>query len=179
MTLQLDFTMDDDNFRHYLNGHGVVMHSHHYLALITKLAEDLADVDGRQILIDVVEESMHEIFTDYLRQHSLASLTERLEVGCQYYATFGLGRLQLSGDAEGGEVRITSSHLDEGWTRKWGERQTPVNHFTCGYIAAIFAAAFDSPPGSYLVSEEVSMVSGAPEGLFRVVRNHNPQGAGQ
>ena len=42
MSLKLDFNLDNQTFRHYLNGHAVVMHSHHYLALITKLVEDTA-----------------------------------------------------------------------------------------------------------------------------------------
>lgn len=179
MSLQLDFTMDDDSFRHFLNGHGVVMHSHHYLTLITKLVEELPEADGRQLLMEVVEGSMREIFDDYLRQHGLTSSEERLTVGQEYYAVFGLGKLQAEGDADGGEVRITSSHLDEGWIRKWGERQAPVNHFTCGYIAAMFAAAFGTPPGSYRVSETASMVSGAAEGRFQVVRNQSEQGDGR
>ena len=179
MTLQLDHTMDDETFRHYLNGHGVVMHSHHYLALITKLVEDLPEIDGRQILMEVVEESMREIFDDYLRQHELTDSQERLAVGNKYYTVFGLGKLHVSGNADGGEVRISRSHLDEGWVLKFGEREAPVNHFTCGFIAAMFAAAFDAPPGSYQVRETVAMVSGAPEGSFAVVRNQDMKGAAQ
>lgn len=176
MALQLNYTLDDDTFRHYLNGHCVVMHSHHYLALITKLVEDLGEIGGTQILVEVVEESMREILDDYIRKHGPLSPQQRVAMGSEYYSVFGLGKLHFSGDESGGEVRIVSSHLDEGWVRKWGERETPVNYFTCGYLAAVFGAAFDKPTGSYRVREEASIVSGAAAGKFAVVLNPSPEG---
>ena len=57
----------------FLNGHAVVMHSHHYLALITKLAEDLSDIGGPQLLKDVVEESMWVVFNDYIAKNGLTT----------------------------------------------------------------------------------------------------------
>ena len=171
MALQLDYTMDDGTFRHYLNGHCVVMHSHHYLALVTRLVEEMDEIDGPRILADVVEESMREIFDDYIAKHGLATPQERGAVGKEYYSAFGLGKLQVSGDGNRGEVRLLHSPLDAGWIRKWGNHGTPVNHFTRGFIAAMFGAAFDKPAGSYRVTEEASMAAGAPEGKFIVVRN--------
>ena len=178
MALQLDFTMDNNTFRHYLNGHCVVMHSHHYLALITSLMEELSRIDGPQILADVVEESMRELFDSYISNHGLSSPQERGNVGREYYSVLGLGKLVISGDENGGEVRISHSHIDEGWVRKWGRHDKPVNHFTRGYIAAMFAAAFDKPAGSYNVSEVAGIAAGAAEGRF-AVRRQTPGGAVQ
>ena len=171
MALQLEYTMDNDTFRHYLNGHCVVMHSHHYLALITRLVEELAEIDAPQILVEVVEESMREIFDDYIVKNGLTTPQERGNVGKEYYSVFGLGKLVIAGDENGGEVRVSRSHLDEGWVRKWGHHPQPVNHFTRGYIAAMFGAAFSRPVGSYLVTEAQSIVTGAGEGRFVVARN--------
>ena len=36
MALKLDFNLDNETYRHYLNGHPVVMHSHHYPAYICR-----------------------------------------------------------------------------------------------------------------------------------------------
>ena len=69
MSLKLDFSLDNETFRHYINGHAVVMHSHHYLALITKLAEEFGDIGGPQLLKDVVEESMWAVLDDYVRKN--------------------------------------------------------------------------------------------------------------
>ncbi len=168
MALKLEFTMDNTTNRHSLNGHGVVMHSHHYLALITKLVEDLGDIGGPQILCDVVEESMREIFDDYFRENSLTSAQDRCRAGEEYFSTFGLGKMHITGDERGGEVRLSSSHVDEGWTRKWGAHGKPINHLTCGFISAIFSAAFNKPPKSYATTETASMVTGEPESTFVV-----------
>ncbi len=160
--------MDSETYRNFLNGHPVVMHSHHYLALITKLAEDMDGIGGLQILKDVVEESMRAVFDDYIEKNGLTSPLDRCNVGREYYSTFGLGKMVVTGSESGGEVRLVRSHLDEGWVRKWGAADKPVNHFTCGYIAAVFGSAFNKPAKSYTVTEVASMAAGETEGKFIV-----------
>jgi len=168
MPLTLNFTMDADTNRHFLNGHPVVMHSHHYLSLITKLAGDMGDLDGPRILMDVVEESMRAVFDDYINNNGITTAQERCNVGREYYSVFGLGKMVISGDENGGEVRLVNSHLDQGWVMKWGRNDKPLNHFTCGYIAAMFGAAFNRPLRSYVVTEEANIAMGEPEGRFTV-----------
>lgn len=168
MPLRLDFTMDPETHRHYLNGHPVVMHSHHYLALITKLVEDLKDMGGPGILRDVVEETMRAVFDDYIQKNTLSSAQDRCNVGREYYSVFGLGKMVVTGDENGGEVRLLRSHLDEGWLKKWGSNAEPVNHFTCGFIAAMFGAAFNKPLKTYTVTEVASIAGGNPESRFVV-----------
>ena len=168
MSLKLDFSMDNETYRHSLNGHPVVMHSHHYLALITKLAEEMGEIGGEQILRDVVEDSMRTIFDDYIQKNGLTSPMDKCNVGREYYSVFGLGKMVVSGSESGGEVRLVHSHIDEGWISKWGPHGKPINHFTCGYIAAVFATAFSKPARSYTVTEAVSMACGESEGKFIV-----------
>jgi hypothetical protein len=168
MALNLEFTLDNDTFRHSLNGHAVVMHSHHYLALLTKLAEDMPEINGPQILADVVEETMRPIFDDYILKNSLTSIQDKCNVGREYFSAFGLGKMIVSGNEKGGEVRLINSHVDEGWVMKWGVHQKPINHFTRGYVAAMFGSAFNKPLKSYLVTEEASISTGNPEGKLSV-----------
>jgi hypothetical protein len=168
MSLKLDFSLDTETFRHYLNGHAVVMHSHHYLTLITKLAEEFGDIGGPQLLKDVVEESMWAVLNDYASQNSLTSPLDRCNVGREYYSVYGLGKMKVAGTEHGGEVCLVRSHLDEGWIRKWGHHTTPINHFTCGYIAALYAVAFSKPAKSYAVVETESMAVTGTEGTFIV-----------
>jgi hypothetical protein len=160
--------MDAETNRQYLNGHPVVMHSHHYLALITKMAGELEDIDGTGILRDVVEETMRAVFDDYIRKNGLTSAQDKCNVGREYFSVFGLGKMVITGDEQGGEVRLVRSHLDEGWIMKWGNTDKPVNHFTCGYVAAMFGAAFDKPLKSYTVTEAASIAAGDSEGKFIV-----------
>jgi hypothetical protein len=168
MPLNLKYSLDNETFRHSINGHPVVMHSHHYLALITKLVEDMRDLDAPQILSDVVEETMRPIFDDYIQKHNLTSIQDKCNVGREYFSVFGLGKMIVSGSEKGGEVRLTSSHIDEGWVMKWGVNQKPINFFTCGYIAAMFGSAFSKPLKSFIVTEETSISTGATEGKFIV-----------
>ncbi|MFA7403888.1 MAG: hypothetical protein WC007_07840 [Pelobacteraceae bacterium] len=168
MSLKLDFSLDNETFRRYLNGHAVVMHSHHYLALITKLAEDLSDIGGPQLLKDVVEESMWAVLHDYAEKNDVTSPLQRCTVGREYYSVYGLGKLKVGGTENGGEVCLVRSHIDEGWIKKWGRHSKPINHFTCGYIAAMFAVAFNKPVKSYTVTETESMAVTGTEGTFIV-----------
>jgi predicted hydrocarbon binding protein len=48
------------------------------------------------------------------------------------------------------------------------KKNGPVNHFTRGYIAAIFAAGFEKPARSFEVKENKSIVTGAGTSSFSV-----------
>lgn len=168
MPLKLDFTFDDGSYRHFLNGHAVVMHSHHYLALITKLAEDLDDIGGTRILAETVEDSMLAMFEDYFQQNAISDPAQKGEVCAGYFSVFGLGKMTISGGEGGGEVKLSRSHIDEGWLVKWGKHQKPINHFTRGYVAATFAAISGRPARSYSVTEAASMATGEDQGVFTV-----------
>ncbi len=168
MSLNLDFTLDNQTFRHYLNGHPVVMHSHHYLALLTKLVEDMSDLGGPQILRDTVEETMRAVFDDYIRKNNLTSPQDKCNVGREYFSVFGLGKMIVSGNENGGEVRLTHSHIDEGWLKKWSKHDKPINHFACGFIAAMFGAAFNKPLRTFTVTEVASIAAGDAESKFMV-----------
>lgn len=166
MPLKLDFTFDDKNYRHFLNGHAVVMHSHHYLALITKLAEDLGDIGGPQILADTVEDTMLAMFLDYFQQNGISSAEEKAQICIEYFSTFGLGKMTINPKGDGGEAELSRSHIDEGWLLKWGNHQKPINHLTRGYVAAAFAAIFDRPARSFSVTETAGMVTGEDQSVF-------------
>jgi len=144
------------------------MHSHHYLALLTKLVEDLDSMNASEILRDSVEDTMRAVFEEYIEKNGLTSAQDRCNVGREYYSAFGLGKMVITGDENGGEVRLVRSHVDEGWVKKWGVHSKPINHFTCGYVAAMFAAAFKKPSKSYLVTEVTSIAAGDSEGKFIV-----------
>jgi len=168
MALKVDFTFDNATYRHFMNGTPSVFLCHHYMSLTTKLAEDMADVGGTRILREVAEDSMRPLFDNYYAKHGVSSPDEKLKVGEEYYAVMGMGRMVVTGNDQGGEVRLLRSHVDEGWVKKWGKHDKHINHFTCGYLAALFAAAFGKPARSYVVTEAASMAAGDPEGRFVV-----------
>lgn len=168
MALQVEFTFDNKTYRHYMNGFLSVMHCHHYMTLLTKLAGNFDDVGGLRILRESVEDSVRPLFTDYIQKHKLASPEEKLNVGKEYYSIMGMGIMEVKGSEQEGEVTLTRSHVDQGWIKKWGKHDKSVNHWTCGYIAAMFGAAFDKPPRSYETEEIASIIKGDKASKFTV-----------
>jgi len=166
----LDHRYERRNSRHSMNGYDHVFHCHHYLALYTQLAEDAAFMDAKQLLADCAEDVFGEFLARYYREHNVIEPWQRLELAAQYYAAAGMGKLRfVSAGPDSGEVELTHSHVDEGWIKKWGRHDRPVNHFTRGYIAASFASAFGRPMRSIQVHEVESIVTGAERSRFAVV----------
>lgn len=166
MTLKINHTFDENTFRHSINGHEFVLHCHHYLSLTSKMAEDFADIGGPKVLREVAEDSIRAVLDSYFAEHGITDPNQRLAVGSEYFSFMGLGQMAVSGSATGGEVTLHHSHVDEGWVKKWGNHGKPINHFTCGFVAAMFGAAFSKPARSFDVSERASIVMGAPASVL-------------
>ena len=168
--LVLDYSFDSRKCRHTLNGHPVVMHCHHYLDLFSQLADDVEMLDGAKLMADVAENAFVDVFQDYFQEYKTETVEARIGIMEQMYSAFGLGSMNvLCAGSDSGEVELTSSHVDEGWIKKWGKRDKPVNFVTWGYIAALFDTAFDCPVRTYRVSETASIVSGDSVSRFEVV----------
>lgn len=169
--LELKHEFDPLRSRHYLNGALTVLHCHHFATLYSQLADDAEIVDGKKLLFESSEEVFHGVLANYFRKHGIETEADRVTIAEEYYAAMGLGLLKIVGLGKySGYAELLHSHLDEGWIKKWGQREKPVNFITQGYIAAVFATVFDLPAGSYTVEEQESLVSGAPKSIFRVVK---------
>ncbi len=170
--LVLDHRFDAKTCRHYLNGETSVLHCHHYATLYTQLAEDCGMLDGKKLLAETAEDTFGEVLSAYYRKHEITDISDRITIAEQYYAACGMGQMKvLCAGADGGEVELTHSHIDEGWIKKWGKRNEPVNFFTCGYIAGMFSAVFGQPPRTFTATETQCIVSGAKRSVFQVVAN--------
>lgn len=166
--LILDHQFERQHKRHYLNGTCVVLHCHHYSTLYTQLALDAGETE---LLFHVAEDTFHRMLSEYLQQHKLVSLSDKIDIACQYYAAIGLGKMAIiSLGNDSGEVVLEKSHVDQGWIKKWGTYDKPVNYITAGYIAALFSAVLDSPVRTFQVYEVESMVMGAEKSRFKIVR---------
>lgn len=163
-------SFDPVRSRHSINGVTHVLHCHHYLTLYTQLAEDCGFLDGRKLLREVSEDTFYAVLTDYYRAHGVESMGERIAIGEQYFAFSGLGQMKVTcAGSGGGEVVLPTSHVDAGWIKKWGKREQAVNHVTCGYLAAMFAAVIGTGRRSFHVNEVASIVAGAECSRFAVV----------
>jgi len=168
MDFKMDFTFDEKNYRHYMNGVMSVLHCHHYLCLTTQLARDFDDIGGIRILEETAEDTTRPLFDDYIEKNGIESFADRMMVGMKYYSTMGLGRMKVAASKSGGDVQLLRSHVDKGWLTKWGKAESHVNHFTCGYIAAMFAAAVQKPARSFKVTEIESIATGGDSSTFKV-----------
>lgn len=166
--LMLDKRVDQRSRRHFINDHTVVMHCHHYITLYSQLA---MDTNETALIASVAEETFFELLADYCEDNDIYEIEEMIGIAEEYYAAMGLGLLRVDYLGEdSGKVTLLHSHVDDGWKKKWGQFDKPVNHITCGYIAAVFALINEVDTGSFDVVETSSIVMGADESSFNVVR---------
>lgn len=155
--------------RHYLNGIVTVLHCHHYASLYTQLAIDAGETD-------LLKASSRDVFFEVLQKYfeenpQIDNLPAKLEIGCQYFALFGLGAMKVEFlGSDSGAVELLTSHVDSGWVKKWGQYDKPVNYIAAGYIEALCAVALNVPSNSFDAMETRSIVTGAKTSQFKVVR---------
>jgi len=168
--LVLDRRFDPKTCRHSINGQVQVLHCHHYATLYTQLANDCGMLDGKRLLAEVSEDTFYNILRDYYAANNISNIEDRISIAEQYFAISGLGKMTVRcASPESGEVELSTSHVDQGWIKKWGHKDQPVNFIGWGYISAMFSAVFDKPTRAYSVTETQSIVSGAETSRFEVV----------
>ena len=169
-TLQMRHTFNKEKCRHEINGLTAVLHCHHFASLTTQLANDCQLLDAKKLLRHCAEDTFYTVLTDYYQQNKIVEVTERLRIGEQYFAEVGLGKLKVTyAGPYSGEVILEHSHVDEGWIKKWGRTDKPINHIGCGYVCALFAAAYDRNRREYTALELQSMARGADSSVIRVM----------
>jgi predicted hydrocarbon binding protein len=161
LSFQVVHKFDPTKKRHYLNDRNSVLHCHHYATLFTQLAIDAEDLGGIANLVKAGEKVFGEVLKTYFNKNGIDSVEDRVEIARQYWKTIGMGLVDISiTDENSGVAKMDYSHLDEGWLKKWGGADRPVNFFTQGFLAGVFGAIFDKPMGSYGVEETKSLVKG-------------------
>ena len=166
--LEIDHKFDQRTNRHYLNGVQSVYHCHHYTSLYTQLAIDAGETE---LLQKCAEESFFNVLSGYFESSGICNLQDRIEIACQYFSAMGLGVMEVNylGD-DSGEIELPFSLLDEGWKKKWGNFDKPVNYIGAGYMAAMFSAIMDKSVGDFAVLEVQSIVQGKKTSVFKVVK---------
>ena len=166
-----DHQFDPERCRHADNGLQTVLHCHHYASLYCQLADDAEQFNGRDLLKRASEMAFWEVLEKYFRDNHVNELDERIALVEEYWSFSGFGTLKFDHVGElSAAAHMDHSHVDEGWIKKWGQRDKPVNFIGQGYVAAAMAAVHDLPVGSYTVYETQSIVSGADSSRFSLVR---------
>ena len=168
-------SFDKTRCRHVANGQTLVLHCHHFASLTTQLASDCTLLDAKKLLAECSEDTFYKVLTDYYRDNKTKSLKDRIKVAECYFAEAGLGKLRVTyAGLCAGEVALEHSHVDEGWVKKWGKSPKPVNYIGCGYVMALFAAAYDRPVRTYIAKERQSIACGAKVSVITVTDVTNP-----
>ncbi|MBN1908609.1 MAG: hypothetical protein JW818_02625 [Pirellulales bacterium] len=167
----IDHKFDRETCRHSMNGFDAVLHCHHYASLYCQLADDAEQFNGRDLLKRSSELSFLNVLSNYFAEHEISDLTDRIALAEEYWQMCGFGTLKFDHVGElSAAAHMNHSHVDEGWIKKWGNRDKPVNFIGQGYVAAALAAIYGLPAGSYDVYETQSIVSGADASCFSLVR---------
>jgi predicted hydrocarbon binding protein len=151
---------DPDNNIIEFNGSLISLHCHHYNCGLLKTIEEIADINGHSVIVETAAEEFYSNFKKLLStQLNGASPDKALQEASELYRFMGFGRLDLSNLNEGGgSAYADSSYYVLAWLAKYGRRETPVCHFTCGFIAGILGAIFDVTPHTYIVKETQCMM---------------------
>jgi hypothetical protein len=167
----VDHKFDRKTCRHSANGFGMVLHCHHYASLYCQLADDAEQFNGRELLKRSAELTFLDVLSTYFAEHGIKDLGDRIALAQEYWNVCGFGTLTFDHVGElSATAHMDHSHVDEGWIKKWGHRDKPVNFIGQGYVAAALAAIYDLPAGSYAVYETESIVAGAEASRFNLVR---------
>jgi predicted hydrocarbon binding protein len=161
---------DDERMRHYNNDELSVMHCHHYSTLFSQLADDAKLLKGPKLLFEAAEESFYPVLAKYFNENNIDSIEDRASIAEQYYGFVGLGQVSITPGEQGGSAQMQHSHVDEGWIKKWGNRDEAVNFMGQGYLAAAFSAIHGNERGTYQVRETQSIVSGADTSEFTITK---------
>lgn len=171
--LKLEHHFDEQRCRHSLNNTVYVLHCHHYATLYSQLADDAKDLGGAQLLRQAAELSFHPQLKELFVRQDATDIRSRVTVIEEYWRSMGMGLLSIQNVGTMSAFAVMKrSHVDEGWIKKWGKRDEPVNFIGQGYLNASLAVLYELPPGSFSTIEEVSIVSGAEASRFTIVRAH-------
>jgi hypothetical protein len=147
--------------RHYLNQWNAVLHCHHYSTLFTDLAVCTRSFGGIEKLVEAGDKVFGMLLKDYFAKEGVSTLDDKVAIAEQYWRVMGMGMIKIfTSDKTSGTATMEYSHLDEGWLKKFGHWNSPVNFFTQGFLAGFFGAAYGLPFGSYEVAETQSLVRG-------------------
>lgn len=167
---EIDHTFDPANNRHRLNGDCTVLHCHHYATLYTQLALDAVDFEGVKHLTETAEDVFYGVLEKYFTEKCVVDVAAKLELARQYWQASGMGVITFTGV---GKYELTAemdySHIDEGWLKKWGGADQPVNFFTVGFVAAVAALANNKPVKSFKAVETKSIACGDEKSEFKAV----------
>jgi hypothetical protein len=167
---EIDHRFDPVKCRHYLNDVVTVLHCHHYMTLFHQLADDAKEFEGERFLKEAAEDTFYEVLRDYFDSKGIVNLEEKVALAEQYWSVVGMGLIEFTAVGRYAVIaEMEYSHVDEGWLKKWGGREEPVNFITTGFVSACAALFCGRPSKSFRTKETKALVCGDEKSVFKAV----------
>lgn len=139
--MEIMFSFDAKHSVFEIGGEVMMFQSARYLIYLQRSILNAEYIDSRPFLVgaaaDVVYRQLQSV-TAGLDESSKKTAAEEIYKACGY-GVIDLSNLQK----HGGEISAKSSFYSQSWLEDFGEAQHPVDYFTTGFLAAVFANTFD------------------------------------
>lgn len=167
--LQFNQRFDNTTKLMYVNNIPSVMHCHHYTTNFIDLALQFEEMGAVEKMINAAEDSFFLLFKKYFITEKIESKEDKKQICEEMYAALGLGAMKIKHFSEKeGSAELHHSHIDEGWLKKFGKIDRPINFITLGFLKAVFNTIFSKTIRAYKVIEEESLVLGAEKSRFSI-----------
>lgn len=150
-----------------VGGEAMIFHCHHYMNYLQRSILDADYIDSRRFLIGSAADSVY---------HQLSHLclgldqAQTLQMAQEIYQTFGYGLIDLSKMNEKGiELTTVNSFFSKTWVMKFGQSVKPIDFYTSGFVAAVYAYVYDIPL-EHVYAEQTHCMACGDENNVHVIR---------
>lgn len=157
-----------------LYGEPVAFHSEYYNLYLQKLIENTGyGINSEKILVDGAATCVYSMLSRLFEKNShIHNPGLRLQIASDIYSSLGFGLLPTQGlTIKGGNLTTQTTHYTNSWKKLWGDRDRPVDYFTCGYLQATMAVAFYQPLWKYKVKQTKCLTMRNTENEFVIELN--------
>ncbi|WP_127471388.1 hypothetical protein [Thiomicrorhabdus aquaedulcis] len=167
------YTFDEQHNALDIGGEAMVFHCHHYINYLQRSILDAHYIDSEPFLIGSAADAVYHQLTQLC-----AGLDENQskQMAQDVYKAFGYGLIDLSTlNAEGIELITYKSFFSKTWLMKFGKAIKPVDYYTRGYLAAVYAVIYQVPLAQVTAQQTMCMACGDAFNTHKISRAHSPQ----
>lgn len=126
-----------------VGGEAMIFHCHHYMNYLQRSILDADYIDSPRFLIGSAADSVYYQLSNLCRG---LDKEQSIQMAQEIYKTFGFGLIDLSDMNENGvEVKKVKSFFSKTWLIKFGASNKPIDFYTTGFIAAVYAYVYKIP----------------------------------
>ena len=141
-----------------IGGEAMVFHCHHYIINLHKTILDAKNIKSTPFLIGSAADAIYNQLTNLCKD---LNIEESKKMAEEIYKCFGYGLIKLKELNENGiKVQTTKSFFSKTWEMKFGKSTFPVDFYTLGFLAAVYAVVFNKKLKDINVSQDKCMACG-------------------